>query len=466
MSQSKSFSKTTLPRARFWARRPVSARRRRMQFLPRVDLMEDRKLLSTLTVMNNHDSGSGSLRATIAAATSGDTIDFSSKLRGETITLTSGELVLGVNLTIDGLGANQLAISGNNASRVFQVDPNVTASISGLTISGGNTAGNGGGMYNDGGNVTLADTTVSGNSSRINIPSSGGGGLFSLGGTTTLTNCIVSGNSAVRDGGGLFNSNGTIALTNCTVTGNSASLTGGGEFSLGGTTTLTNCTVSGNSATGTTGAGGGLCNFNGTTTLTDCTFHGNSTANEGGGVYNFGSLTVDHSTFDANQASGWGGAIDSFDGHIDLLDSRFTGNSAGNTGGAVSNSGGSGSISGCTFSGNHAGSTGGGGISVYSGALTIANTTIADNSSASPGGGMLVSGSVTLTNCTVSGNTAVDGGGIYSNGMLNVSCSNIINNTAIGDAGGAGSGGGIFSNGGSVALSNSALSLNPHLCPY
>jgi hypothetical protein len=40
-----------------------------MQFLPLVDLMEDRTLLSTLTVMNNNDSGSGSLRATIAAAT-------------------------------------------------------------------------------------------------------------------------------------------------------------------------------------------------------------------------------------------------------------------------------------------------------------------------------------------------------------------------------------------------------------
>ena len=43
-------------------------------FWPQLDPMEDRTLLSTLTVTNNHDSGSGSLRAAIGAAASGDTI--------------------------------------------------------------------------------------------------------------------------------------------------------------------------------------------------------------------------------------------------------------------------------------------------------------------------------------------------------------------------------------------------------
>ena len=61
-------SKTTVPRAPFWAKTPTAARPRRRRFLPRVDLMEDRTLLSTLTVTNNKDSGSGSLRALIAAA--------------------------------------------------------------------------------------------------------------------------------------------------------------------------------------------------------------------------------------------------------------------------------------------------------------------------------------------------------------------------------------------------------------
>ena len=82
MTQPVNLSKTTLPAVRFWVRGPRGARSPRRRFLPRVDLMEDRTLLSTLTVTNNNDSGKGSLRFEIAAAASGDTINFSSKLKG------------------------------------------------------------------------------------------------------------------------------------------------------------------------------------------------------------------------------------------------------------------------------------------------------------------------------------------------------------------------------------------------
>ena len=58
---------------------------------------------------------------------------------------------------------------------MFQVDAGVTASLSGLTITGGN-AGSGGGLFNDG-TVTLTDATVSGNSAA-----NSGGGLTNLGG--------------------------------------------------------------------------------------------------------------------------------------------------------------------------------------------------------------------------------------------------------------------------------------------
>jgi hypothetical protein len=127
-------------------RRPLRDRRRR--FLPDVDRMEGRTLLSTFTVTNNNDSGTGSLRALIAAAASGDTIDFSSKLKGETITLTSGELLITDSVTIDGLGANQLAVSGNNASRVFEVATGLNVTISGLTITQGYALEQGGGILN------------------------------------------------------------------------------------------------------------------------------------------------------------------------------------------------------------------------------------------------------------------------------------------------------------------------------
>src|SRR5437762_3030951 len=77
------------------------------RFRPQLEALEDRCLPSTLTVLNNLDSGPGSLRAEIAAAKSKDTIVFAPRLDGQTITLTSGELLINKNLTITGPGAGQ-----------------------------------------------------------------------------------------------------------------------------------------------------------------------------------------------------------------------------------------------------------------------------------------------------------------------------------------------------------------------
>ena len=60
--------------------------------------------------------------------------------------LTSGELQITDDVTIDGPGADRLSVSGNNASRVFEI-VSVHAAISGLTITGG-SASFGGGIYN------------------------------------------------------------------------------------------------------------------------------------------------------------------------------------------------------------------------------------------------------------------------------------------------------------------------------
>ncbi len=81
-----------------------------------------------------------SLREAIAAAnalTSDDVITFS--VNG-TFTLTNGELSIANNgtLTINGNGAAQPIVSGNNASRVFTINSGVTAALNGLTIANGN----------------------------------------------------------------------------------------------------------------------------------------------------------------------------------------------------------------------------------------------------------------------------------------------------------------------------------------
>src|SRR5215831_15249170 len=90
-------------------RRPVAPRRQQTQrkrsphrrsFLPRLEMLEDRTVPSTLTVTSPADSGDGSLRAMIAAAQSGDQIVFDASLRGQTITLTSGELAISKSLDV------------------------------------------------------------------------------------------------------------------------------------------------------------------------------------------------------------------------------------------------------------------------------------------------------------------------------------------------------------------------------
>src|SRR5262249_15313017 len=121
---------------RSWWRRGHKAVRRKATFMPRLLELEERTLPSTIPVVNNNDSGPGSLRAAIAAANANsgaDTIVFAKGVGG-TIKLMSGELSITDSLTITGPGANQLALSGNNASRVIEIAAGFDVALSGLTI--------------------------------------------------------------------------------------------------------------------------------------------------------------------------------------------------------------------------------------------------------------------------------------------------------------------------------------------
>jgi uncharacterized repeat protein (TIGR01451 family) len=108
------------------------------------------------------------------------------------------------------------------SGRVFNIAPGFEVTISGLTIANGFSPDSGGGMLN-GGSLTIASSTLSGNSA-----SSFGGGVWNNSGSVTITNSTLSGNGAVVDGGGIFNSNsGTVRITNSTLSGNFANVGGG-----------------------------------------------------------------------------------------------------------------------------------------------------------------------------------------------------------------------------------------------
>jgi Bacterial Ig-like domain (group 3)/MBG domain (YGX type)/Right handed beta helix region len=340
----------------------------------------------------------------------------------QTITLSGSPLELedtGGTQTITGPAAG-VTISGAGNSRVFQVDSGVTASISGLTISGGSIGyGSGAGLANYG-TATLADCTLSGNSGS---PYSGAAGEFnSSTANLTMTDCTVSGNSGFGTGG-LANS-GTANLTDCTINGNYAPYNGGvSNYSSTANLIMTGCTVSGNTSNE---YGGGVFN-SGTATLIDCTLSDNSGGTstffggEGGGLANDGTATLTDCTVSGNSADG-GGGIDN-GGTATLTDCTLSDNSA-TTGGGLANGYGLAVLTGCTISGNTSGDSGGGVFNL--GTVNLTDCTVSDNSAGTlggpysggsgadngGGGGVYNYGTAALTDCTLSGNTAASAAGM------------------------------------------------------
>ena len=254
---------------------------------------------ATITVTNTNDNGPGSLRQAVADAVDGDTINFSSSLNGQTITLTSGELLVDKSVAISGPGANTLAVDANHASRVFYIASGKTVTISGLSITNGMASPPvpsyywGGGIYNDHATLTVSNCTISGNSTSTDSFGQGGG-IFNDGsfgsGPLTVSNCTISGNSAVPGtGGGITNYSGTLTITNSTLSGNSAQ-DGGGISNYGNpeysNVTVNSSTLSGNSAA--PGYGGAISNT-GTLKIGDTILNAGPS---GVNIYNLGLGTM------------------------------------------------------------------------------------------------------------------------------------------------------------------------------
>jgi len=286
---------------------------------------------STKTVTNTNDSGAGSLRQAIAECIEGDTVAFDAGLSGQTITLTSGELLIDIGVTITGLGMNDLTISGNNASRVFKVAPGADVEISNLTVSQGYihvSAPKGGGIYNQGSlvltNVSVSDCTCEGTGGDGNTGSisAQGGGIFNAtGASLIMAGCSIRENTAQgrrrydedyslyyadeAHGGGICNF-GDLRVDRCEISNNTAKSLdpgtyppsdrayahGGGIYCDNAAPfEITNCTISGNIANGAQGSYGGGINAGASLVLKLCTVACNeaqgSSTKRGGGIYSY-----------------------------------------------------------------------------------------------------------------------------------------------------------------------------------
>lgn len=218
-------------------------------------------------------------------------------------------------IALDGSGHT---LSGGGAGRVLLVARDATAAATDLTITGGDTNGDGGGILVRG-RLALTDVTVSGNTANR------GGGIFVDGapGSPTglsLLRVEISGNAAGLDGGGIAATGDegevTITIAASRIAGNEAANLGGGILASGFSgdidVALEGTTVSGNSAQ----HGGGIF-MNGNDgraelVATASTLSGNTANGVGGGLYlngNDGVATADvlNSTLSGNTATNAGG---------------------------------------------------------------------------------------------------------------------------------------------------------------
>ncbi len=442
---------------------PTSRTAPRRHARPALEALEDRYVLSTLTVTSLLDDGSaGTLRAQVAAAAAGDTIDFAPELAGRSITLSQGQVVINKDLTVQGPGADQLTVRGSGA-RIFNVEGPGTldVTLSGLTLADGNATG-GGAVRNDNENLTIHNAVLSNNragggaggavlseggsliveDSTLQNNSAGpaGGAIHAASGALAVRNSTVSGNAAAGDGGGIATGSAAVTLDGVAVSGNTAGGSGGGVDlgSPGGAVVVANVTLSGNTA----GSGGGLAaggsNADGFTVRDSVVDDNTATAGAGGGLFLHGGgglMTVERTTVSNNDSPTTGGGI-----HIE-----GTGSAGGFT------------LTDSTLSGNRAARGGGLFVRSSAGAITVLNTTISGNAAGESGGGLDVqsaTGRFEVLNSTIAGNSAgTDGGGAHVADGAEVE---VLESTIIGDntAGGAGAD---VDNDGTIAEANNNL---------
>jgi hypothetical protein len=257
------------------------------RFRPRLEILENRSLLSHCTVSVLTDTGEkGDLRYCITQATDGDTISF--KVNG-IINLTGALPDLTHSIHIEGPRADMMTVRRDTGGdyRIFTVVQGATVAITGLTIAGGRAV-DGSGIFNAGTLAVFYDIlarNITGSSFGM------GGGIYNApGGDLTLSHSTVVENRAAQ-GGGVANDRGMMSLGHSTLVHNLAEDSGSAVYNSG-ELTLRNTTLSENRGAGNYVRGGGVYN-SATLTLTNSTIAENA-VDSGGGIYNAGTLDLRH----------------------------------------------------------------------------------------------------------------------------------------------------------------------------
>jgi hypothetical protein len=233
---------------------------------------------------------------------------------------------------------------------------------------------------------------------------------------------IFGGHITGGNGGGILNDNSTLTIAHCSVSGNAIASFSGNNFGGGihnsGTMTLNQVSVNSNNAPPPAIPSGGGISNTGTMIIIAATVQGNMGFNSGGGIYNSGMLTVTGSTISSNQLGnpghfgGYGGGIVNY-GTMTIQDSTISGNTAlggdlqGGDGGGIS--GDNNTITNSTITGNsahHGGGIAGGG--------NIAHTTFSTNSASIAGGALYLTSSLELGNTILK--AGASGVNIFNNG--------------------------------------------------
>jgi uncharacterized repeat protein (TIGR01451 family) len=319
------------------------------------------------------------------------------------------------------------------------------------------------------------------------ITSNPGAGIYQAGtgGALNLTSVNVISNSTTSTGGGIYQASGagTLTLNRVSIAQNGANV-GGGLYIRGNTifnTTTSSSSVNNN--TSTTLGGGVYVDTGGRLTLggTDMIQINSNQASDGGGIYiapgnSLAVTTLDDITtlnLDGNTATGSGGAIYNDDGsYFRLIDGRITINNnravgAGQNGGAIYNGIGSsarlvGDTATLAIANNTSGGDGGGLYNGDNSNVTLSNVSISGNTADGTGGGgglyNDINSFVDLTTSGISGNEAPNGNG---GGLYNAPGSEVV------AAGGLGfyfneslDGGGVYNDGATLTIRNKRFTDN------